>query len=378
MSPGRSPTVTRRGLFRLLAAGAGFGITAAVSRRTVLAQRPGWLTAASPAPVVFPAGAIVRTILADLPPAALAGGATLFHEHLFGDYASPPATCPLPCLPAVAGPIVSGVDLLANELQASAADGIACIVNSTYARATAAQMQELRELATRSGMPIVAAGGYFRAAYPPDFARQPAEQFADALVRDAAAFRWGAFGEVGTSMPMEADERKFLIAVSLAQARTGLPIFTHVPHQSCPSCALEQLDVLMSHGVSPSLLCIGHLSTIKIEDDPAGDALKAVARAGAFVGFDTVGHQMTQSHIPERQKVARVLQLLEAGFEDHLLLSSDFAQPWNLKANWGHGFSSVVLQFVPKLRHAGVGDAILHKILVDNPRRFLAFVPKPR
>jgi predicted metal-dependent phosphotriesterase family hydrolase len=35
-----------------------------------------------------------------------------------------------------------------------------------------------------------------------------------------------------------------------------------------------------------------------------------------------------------------------------------------------------VNQFVPKLRHAGVKDATLHKILVDNPRRFLAFVPK--
>jgi predicted metal-dependent phosphotriesterase family hydrolase len=36
----------------------------------------------------------------------------------------------------------------------------------------------------------------------------------------------------------------------------------------------------------------------------------------------------------------------------------------------------VVLQFVPKLRHAGVKDATLHKILVDNPRRFLALMPK--
>ena len=32
--------------------------------------------------------------------------------------------------------------------------------------------------------------------------------------------------------------------------------------------------------------------------------------------------------------------------------------------------------FVPKLRDAGVKEATLHKILVDNPRRFLAFVPK--
>jgi phosphotriesterase-related protein len=118
------------------------------------------------------------------------------------------------------------------------------------------------------------------------------------------------------------------------------------------------------------------MSTIKTEDDRNADTHKAVAKAGAFIGFDTVGHQMAASHIPERQKVARVLQILEAGFEDNLMLSADFAQAFNLKANWGHGFSSVVMQFVPKLRHAGVDDATLHKILVDNPRRFFAFVPK--
>jgi predicted metal-dependent phosphotriesterase family hydrolase len=31
--------------------------------------------------------------------------------------------------------------------------------------------------------------------------------------------------------------------------------------------------------------------------------------------------------------------------------------------------------FVPKLRAAGVKDDVLHRITVDNPRRFLAFTP---
>jgi len=32
--------------------------------------------------------------------------------------------------------------------------------------------------------------------------------------------------------------------------------------------------------------------------------------------------------------------------------------------------------FVPKLKAAGATDEVLHTIMVDNPRRFLAFVPK--
>jgi phosphotriesterase-related protein len=79
---------------------------------------------------------------------------------------------------------------------------------------------------------------------------------------------------------------------------------------------------------------------------------------------------------PEEGKVKLVLEILNAGYEDNLLLSADFSQAPQLKANWGNGLSTVLVQFIPKLKYAGVKDATLHKILVDNPRRFLAFVPK--
>ena len=70
-----------------------------------------------------------------------------------------------------------------------------------------------------------------------------------------------------------------------------------------------------------------------------------------------------------------VLSAIDAGFEDHVLLSSDFANTTQLKANWGNGFSTVLVQFVPKLRYRGVPEDIVRKILVDNPRRWLAHRP---
>ena len=124
-------------------------------------------------------------------------------------------------------------------------------------------------------------------------------------------------------------------------------------------------------------LCIGHLSTIKRSDDPGWATHKEIARRGAFLGFDTVGHRMSSSFIPEREKVDMVLNALEAGLEDHILLSSDFANTTQIKANWGNGFSTVLIQFVPKLRYFGVPEETIHKILVDNPRRWLAYQPTP-
>ena len=64
-----------------------------------------------------------------------------------------------------------------------------------------------------------------------------------------------------------------------------------------------------------------------------------------------------------------VMALIEAGFADHLMFSADASR----------GYAKTLTVFVPKLKAAGVNDDVLHRIMVDNPRRFLAFVPrKPR
>ena len=85
---------------------------------------------------------------------------------------------------------------------------------------------------------------------------------------------------------------------------------------------------------------------------------------------------MSRSFIPEAEKVERFMMLMNAGLEDQVVLSSDLGNPNHLKANYGRGFSSVLVQFVPKLRRAGVQETTIRKVLVDNPRRLLAFVPK--
>ena len=272
----------------------------------------------------------------------------------------------------------------------AASDGVSCIVDAAIGRRSTWELDNLKQMATRAGVRVVVAGGYFKAPYPEAIAKMTEGEITNHLTGDALAQRWGAFGEIGTSMETHPDERKFLRALSQAHQRTGLPIFTHTEHHGCASCGLEQLDLFESQGVNPAHLCIGHLSDITQKEDPHSETHKAIARRGAFVGFDTVGRALGGAapgtfgklpadfpDIPDRDKARRVLSLLDAGLEDRVLLSSDFSSAFDLKANWGGGFSSTVLNFVPKLRHAGVDEATIKKILVDNPRRFLAFVPPP-
>jgi phosphotriesterase-related protein len=385
----RSFRMNRRDAMALLSRGAGLGLVGALRGGPALAfgQPGGWFAAASPGKATFPKGSVVRTIVKDVPPEALTPGSVQIHEHIGGVFRpTPPPPPDSELVPGVVAPRTEAeyLDLMVDELKMSRAEGVSCLVDAAASgRRDDRTIENLKQISTRSSVHIVVGGGYYQdlaipARYPADIVQMPEDQLTEQLVADAERQRWGAFGEIASSQQMQPEERKLLRAIGRSHVRTNLPIFTHTPHQSCPSCAVEQLDVFESVGVDPRRVCIGHLTAIRPGAEPLAQTAKALAKRGAFLGFDTVGHLMGRSAIPEQHKVKYVLAVLEAGYEDHLLFSADSTPVPQLKANWGQGFSSVTTQFVPKLRYAGVKDAVLHKILVDNPRRFLAFVARNR
>jgi phosphotriesterase-related protein len=96
-----------------------------------------------------------------------------------------------------------------------------------------------------------------------------------------------------------------------------------------------------------------------------------VIRRGAFVGFDRQGGNGDDP-------VAKMaMSLIDAGYGDNLMFSSDLSSPREIKKNNPNGgYAKTLTQFVPKVKKLGASDEALHKIMYDNPRRFLAFVPK--
>ena len=72
-----------------------------------------------------------------------------------------------------------------------------------------------------------------------------------------------------------------------------------------------------------------------------------------------------------------VISLIDAGYANQLMFSSDFSNVSHLKrSNSALGYAKTLTVFVPKLKSAGASDEVLRQIMNDNPRRFLAFVPK--
>jgi phosphotriesterase-related protein len=354
------PILTRRETLRSFWATA----AAALVARNARAQQP-----------VFAEGAIIRTILKDYAPEDLAGGATLFHEHLqlatdfgarFGAAtAAARAANGLPPFPARpgggAGPppgpdIMHDVDLMSAEVSKAAREGnIACIVDAGHAE-MGRDVKFLRQVSMKTGVPIVVGGGFYsQPFYPKEISTMSEDQILKALIKQADDDVVGAFGEIGSWDEITGDERKVFRAVGRAHVATNIPIFTHtgIPGKS----ALEQLDIFEDAGVKPEHVVIGHLGNLV---DPNVYVQKQICRRGAFVGFDRQGGNN------DAQQVPMVMALIEAGFADHLMFSADASS----------GYAKTITVFLPKLKAAGASDAVLHHIMVDNPRRFLAFVPK--
>jgi phosphotriesterase-related protein len=354
-----SGELTRREAVHLLGVGAGLGLLTTLREQTGLAAALQGSRAAQP---TFPRGAVVRTILKDVPPERITG-ATLIHEHLSmgrPDWAADrPST------------FYDNVDLIADEVKACAKDGVSCIVD-TGGRDLGRKIDALRTIATRSGMLIVACGGFhLKPDYPPDTFQKTEDQIAEDFYTLAKAERWGAIGEMGTgtAVPMDADERKVLRAAAKLHGRTGLSIITHVS-DGCARCALDQVDLFESAGVNLNQVVIGHLNDIK--DQPTAAPI-AIAKRGAYVAFDHSG----RPDDPRAQEYVRtIMAVLEAGHEDRVCVSADFASERYLRKNGGPGIDMIMTTIVPHLRQAGVSEATMHKILVENPRRALAFVPK--
>lgn len=366
--------LTRREALGLL----GMGVAAAALPDVALAQV---------AP--FPRGAVIRTILRDYRPDELAGAATLFHEHMsFADdfmarwmrfaretraeNALDPAPAPRGAgagrgnPPAQPAPFfMQDLDLMSEEMRLAKIEGIGCIVDGGHPD-MGRDIAFLRRLSERSGMPIVAGAGFYtQPYYPPEIATLDEDQIAERLVDQVKKGPIGAFGEIGSWDYITKDERKVFRAVGRAHLQTNLPIFTHtgIPGKS----ALEQLDLLEDAGVDPRRVCIGHLGNLT---DPDVEIHRTICSRGAFIGFDRQGGNGDARQVP------LVMTLIDHGYADNLLFSSDLSTANQLKKNGGDGYAKTLTVFVPKLKAAGASDEVLRKIMNDNPRRLLAFVPK--
>ncbi len=242
----------------------------------------------------------------------------------------------------------------------------------------------LRQISERSGVQVVMGGGYYLAAsHPAGTADRTVEALTAELVDEwrngvgDTGIRPGIFGEIGTGDPLRPEEVRVLRAVAWAHLETGLPISVHLHPWGFEGAKV--LDVLVSEGVEPCRVILGHMNTA-IYDDPYQVEL---LERGANLAYDLMGfdHSLIGlgKYPPSDFEVVRVLAgLAERGYLDRLFVSQDMGGvKTRLLAYGGWGYAHTLNHVIPLFRDAGWGNPEVDTLMVANPARVLRIPGHP-
>ncbi|MEV0495261.1 phosphotriesterase [Streptomyces atratus] len=216
-------------------------------------------------------------------------------------------------------------------------------------------------------------GGYFLTPQTNPPTPWPAEKFAGLFTEEITegmvvprVERRGAAGLVATTATLEGmtptDESLFRGAAKTALS-TGVAVSIRYG-----SDAVHDLDVVLDEKLPADRVVVGGLDRTSAV---ATGAPLEIARRGAYVALDHVGVEGV-AHITDAERVALVTDLVQAGFGDRILLSSNATGV--AKGHPGNDlpYSYVLTTFVPLLKAQGLSDEDARRILVENPRDLLS------
>ncbi|MDA1257614.1 MAG: phosphotriesterase-related protein [Chloroflexi bacterium] len=300
----------------------------------------------------------VMTVTGPIDPSEL--GVTLMHEHLYIDLFKISGRYD-------AAGMIDDDDLIAEEVSLFKAEGGRSIVELTLPGIGRAP-ERLKAISERTGVQIVMGSGWYREPYYPAedrIDRRTVDDIATELIDEIengwrdTGIRPGVIGEIGIDKNwVSAQEERVLRACGRAQVATGLYLNTHAVRGG----GLAQLAVLLEEGVDLSRVVIGHADSYPLLDYHLG-----ILDAGATVAFDNIG----DPRLHEGRVLRLLLDLLERGFREQIVLSHDVCYDHSLTAYGGKGYVYLQREFIPKLIEAGVGEDTVQVMTVDNPRRLI-------
>jgi phosphotriesterase-related protein len=377
--------LSRRAMFKASALGAAsLSWTASLARNALSADKP--------------SGSQVRTVLGPVAPDKL--GATLMHEHApIVDWSELYETKPAPVAPIRDEMLAKTAKLLdAFHDTLDEGEGPGAVVETTPIR-VGRYPKLLADLAKRTKVHIIASSGFWCEALAPQHpwavrmsvAKGGVEQMAGLYIREITegmedpSGEWGerftniqaGILKIGTSTYLRPSERICHVAAAIASKETGCPITTHTTSGG----GLEEAELLLKHGASPERVIIGHQGhQDDRENDEADEYHRLIARLGCYVQFDRVDHEEYGIEKQARQ----IVKLLEGGFVKQVLVSHDhapyycpnFAAKEKRPEDWkalDPDYTTVTTKLVKSLKELGASKADIRTILIENPKRVLAF-----
>lgn len=296
---------------------------------------------------------LFKTILGDIPESDL--GVTLVHEHIccYSEYAY-----------AMLGSRYLDKEKLKNisinylrELKEKHA-------LNTFIDCTAVNIgrdiELLKEISQKSGVNIICSTGFYYTEETVLY-NSSAEMIAEYIIKDAEKVNAGIIKCAVENEEISPFIEKLLRASAMAQLTLGLPIVLHTNANN--KNGLKALEILLSEGVKPQAITVGHLS-----DTEDLEYVKQIGEYGCFIGFDRLYNNTDEEYIT--RKVNNIKTLCENGYSDKILLSHDAlffngfeATP---KINEKPRFSYCSQYILPRL-----SKQITEQLMIKNPLKML-------
>ena len=237
--------------------------------------------------------------------------------------------------------------------------------------------QGLRRVANATQIHIIMGSSWYTKDYhPKEMDERSLESLTQEIVRDVTVgvgdswIRSGIIGAVGTvGNPLTPNEIKVIRASGRASRLTGAAVSLH----TTPGITEHEkiLDLLQAEGTDLDRVIVGHSDWL-VNELPF---LKRLLERGVYIEFDLLGKlSMLQKNTAAQADVARgIVELIQTGYLDRILLSQNVNRKVDLKAYGGLGYSFILEQFIPHLQGLGVTEEQVETMVVTNPKRVLTF-----
>jgi phosphotriesterase-related protein len=238
-----------------------------------------------------------------------------------------------------------------------------------------------KSLSAKTGVHIIASTGFVGGDTAlPFFERASIEYLAEQFVHEITVGigRSGAKAgiiKVGVSrgFKMKELDKRIYRAAARASKASGAPIFTHLAVDVEPALAIFDEE-----GLPLDRVLFGHA------DDGVSQGLvneKAIIAKGGRIGFDTFGYDLELPDPPfwgrhRNERLDHLLTFINRGLVDSVLASADAnCSPLGWPGVKGHTVNYLFEQLLPDLKAAGISDAIVDRIFVENAAEFLTLQP---
>jgi len=240
-----------------------------------------------------------------------------------------------------------------------------------------------------TGLNVIMGSGYYvRQALGPDFDKKSVEEIAEEIIADIelgvgdTGIHAGIIGELGTMWPLEERDHKILLAGAMAQKKTGAAINVHQISADTGE-PLEVIKILDNAGADISRVVIDH---IDLNILPLSTRIE-LAKTGCYLEYDIFGSHtfspisysigFTKGKVYnrpcDRERIEQIIELINAGYLNQILISHDVCTKGRLLRYGGHGYAHILRNIVPQMLVRGITREQIHTMMVENPKRVLSF-----